>query len=145
MVELKTWTPVFEFDRGDFRTVFERLPRLFGDVTFDFRPTVDMKREGDDLIVTAELPGMDIEKDVEVTVDGDFLVIKGEKTTEEKTEEENLYLHERHYGSFERRLPIPQGVNPETIEASYDKGVLTIRVPTPSEEIETKKRIPIAT
>ena len=123
--------------------MFEKLPRLFGETTFEFRPSVDMRREDDALVVTAELPGMDIEKDVELLIDGDYLVIKGEKSTEEKIEEEDHYLHERHYGRFERRLPIPEGVDAEMIEATYEKGVLMIRVPAPSEPVETKKHIPI--
>ena len=144
-MELKSWTPVFEFDRGDLRSVFDRLPRLFGDMTLDFRPSVDMSLEEDALVITAELPGMDIQTDVEVTLDGDSLVITGEKSSEAKIEEKDHYLHERRFGSFERRLPMPEGIDPDMIEAAYDEGVLTIRVPLPTEPIETTKRIPIVT
>lgn len=141
-MELKTWTPSFDLDR-DFRTMIERLPRLFGDMTMPFRPSVDMQLEDDALIVTAELPGMDIDNDVEVMVDGDTLVITGEKTTEKTVEEEDHYLRERHYGRFERRLPLPPGVDPDKIEATYDKGILRLMVPVPVEKAETSKKIPI--
>lgn len=141
-MELKTWTPTFEFDR-DLRTMFERLPRLFGETTMPFRPSIDMKRDGQSLVVTAELPGMDIEKDVEVTLDGDMLVIKGEKTTEREVDEEDHYLRERHYGRFERHLPVPSGIDPDKIEATYDNGILELTIPVPAEQVETTKKIPI--
>ena len=141
-MELKTWSPAFDFDR-DFHTIIERLPRLFGDMSVPFRPSIDMQRHEDALVVTAELPGMDIEKDIDVTLDGDTLVITGEKVTEKKIDEKDHYLSERHYGRFERRLPVPAGIDPDSIDAHYDKGVLTLTIPMPVEAVETSKKIPI--
>ena len=141
-MELKTWTPSFDFDR-DFRSMMERLPRLFGEMTMPFRPTIDMHQEGETLVVTAELPGMDVERDIEVTLDDDTLVITGEKTTERKIDEKDHFLSERHYGWFERRLPVPVGVDPDKIEATYDKGILELTIPVPVEKAETARKIHI--
>jgi HSP20 family protein len=142
-VELKVWTPLFDLEK-EMRSVFDRFPRIFGDSPeFVFRPTTDMVRENGDLVVTVEVPGLDIESDVEVMVEGDVLVIKGEKSAEKELSEKDRYMHERHFGSFERRLPLPDGVMPEAIEATYDKGVLKIKVPMPAETVETVRSIPI--
>ena len=123
--------------------MFERWPKLIGDGGFEFRPITDIVRENGGLVVTAELPGIDPAKDVEILVESDMLVIKGEKAAEKTVEEKDRYLHERHFGSFERRLPLPDGVDPEAITATYDKGVLTVRVPMPAQATSAARTIPI--
>ena len=95
--------------------MFERFPKIMGESTFEFRPTTDVVRENGALVVTAELPGIDPDKDVQITLEGDVLTIKGEKTAEKEVQDKDRYMHERHYGSFERRLPLPDGVHPEAI------------------------------
>lgn len=77
-------------------------------------------------VVRAELPGIDPEKDVEVTVEGDLLVIHGERR--EETKEKGH--HEFHYGSFRRSVSLPPGAKAEDVTASYTDGVLEVRVPT---------------
>jgi HSP20 family protein len=141
-VELKVWTPLLDLEK-EVRSLFERFPRSLG-AELDFRPTTDVVQEDGTLVVTTEVPGIDPEKDIEITLDDDMLVIKGHKSAEKEVSEENSYLLERHFGSFERRLPLPDGVDPDAISASYDKGVLTVRVPIPSAAVEsTPRAIPI--
>jgi HSP20 family protein len=89
-------------------------------------------------VVRAELPGIDPEKDVEVNVENDMLTIRGERR--EETKEKNR--REFHYGSFQRTISLPRGVDPAQITASYHDGVLEVRVPA-HEEDKSSVRIPI--
>ena len=142
-MDIKVWTPLYDLER-EMRSMFERTPDLFGETRlFAFRPIVDVVADDGTLKVTAELPGIDPDKDVEISVEGDMLVIKGEKSAEKEVSEKHRYLHERRFGSFERRLLLPEGVDPDSIVASYDQGILTVRVPVPSEASEAPHKIPI--
>ncbi|HKY46787.1 MAG TPA: Hsp20/alpha crystallin family protein [Acidimicrobiia bacterium] len=142
-MELKVWTPFFNMEK-DMRTMFDKVQKAFGETTFfEFRPTTDMVRENGTLVVTTELPGIDPDKDVEITIEGDVLLIKGSKTAEKEVTDKDRYMHERHFGNFERRLLLPDGVESEMIVATYDKGVLTVKVPMPAETEEKPVKIPI--
>ena len=137
------WTPFFNMEK-EMRSMFDPFRKALGESTlFEFRPTTDVVRENGTLKVTAELPGIDPEKDVEITIEGDVLLIRGTKTATEEVTEKDRYLRERHFGSFERRIPMPDGVNPDSIKATYDKGVLTVRVPMPKEAETMVRKIPI--
>lgn len=143
-MELKIWTPFFNMEK-EMRSVFEPFQRAFGEaMPFEFRPTTDVVKENGTLKVTAELPGIDPEKDVEITIEGDVLLIKGKKMATEEVTEKDRYIRERHFGSFERRIPLPDGVDPEEIEATYDKGVLTVLVPMPLEADKMVRKVPIS-
>ncbi|MHC1558406.1 Hsp20/alpha crystallin family protein [Actinomycetospora sp. C-140] len=89
-----------------------------------FAPTTDVVREGDDAVVRVELPGVDVAKDVTVEVDGDRLTVRGERRDEQSGEG---YRQSRH-GSFRRSFTLPQHVDADAVTASYDAGVLTLRV-----------------
>jgi HSP20 family molecular chaperone IbpA len=89
-------------------------------------------------VLRAELPGIDPEKDVEVTVEGDMLTIHGERR--EETKEKNH--REFHYGSFRRTVSLPKGAKADEITASYDDGVLQVRVPIEHPETPSV-RIPV--
>jgi HSP20 family protein len=102
----------------------------------EFAPAVDIKETADQIVVKAEVPGMDA-KDINISVTGDVLTIKGEKKSEREEKEENYHLVERSYGSFSRSLAMPAAVNMDKIEAKYDKGVLTITCPK-KEEVKPK-------
>lgn len=122
-----------------------RFPRIRSEAfEFPFRPSMDVLRKEGDLIVTAELPGIDPDKDVEITVDDDYLTIEGEKSEEKEISEDDRYMHERRYGRFVRRVPVPEGVSADHIKASYEKGILTVKVALP-EEVEPAKaqKIPV--
>ena len=95
---------------------------------------VDEYRENGDLVIKAEMPGIDPEKDLELTVDDGILVLRAERKVTEDTEDKGYRRHELRYGSFARRLPLPDGVDPAAVTASYKDGMLTVRVPMPEPE-----------
>jgi HSP20 family protein len=95
--------------------------------------------------ITAELPGMS-ESDVEVIASNGDLTIKGEKKEEKEEKEEkkkDYYLSERRYGSFERRMQIPKGVDADKIEATFKKGVLTVTLPKTPQAQKPEKKISV--
>jgi HSP20 family protein len=89
-----------------------------------FAPTTDVVRDGDDAVVRVELPGVDVAKDVAVEVDGDRLTVRGERREEQSGEG----WRESRTGSFRRTFTLPQHVDADAVSASYDAGVLTLRV-----------------
>jgi len=105
-------------------------------------PAVDVADKDKEIQVTAELPGMD-EKDIEVTLSGDMLTIKGEKKEEREEKERNYYFSERRFGSFQRSFRLPEGVNPDKVEARFDKGVLTVTLPKTAEAAKRQRKIAI--
>jgi HSP20 family protein len=100
-------------------------------------PAVDVFEKEDKFVVKAELPGMK-EEDIDVSVVGDTLSIKGEKKTETEVKEEDYYRSERSYGSFYRSIPIPSNVDAGKIEASFEDGVLEVALPK-SPKVKPKK------
>jgi HSP20 family protein len=100
-------------------------------------PAVDVFEEKDDIVVKAELPG--IEKDnIEVNVSDHHLTIKGEKKKEEEVKQEDYYRCERSYGSFLRTLELPADVKADKVKAAFKDGVLEVRLPK-TEEAKTKE------
>lgn len=94
-------------------------------------PDVDVTETDREIVVTAELAGLD-EKDLQVTLFGDVLTIKGEKRAENEQKKGGAHYIERHFGAFSRSLRLPFVANDEKIQAKYRKGVLTVRVPKPT-------------
>ncbi|HEX4981020.1 MAG TPA: Hsp20/alpha crystallin family protein [Ilumatobacteraceae bacterium] len=120
-----------------------RRPAFFGrDLTAEEMIRVDEFRENGTLVMRAELPGIDPDKDVELTVSDGMLRIEAERREEEKTEEKNYVRQELRYGSFTRVLPLPEGVSESDVKAHYENGILEIRIPTPKVE-PTAVKIPI--
>lgn len=114
-------------------------PRL-SDATWTVpTPAVDIAEDAAAYHLTAELPGMG-EQDVEVTLSGDTLTLKGEKKQETERNEKDTHLSERSYGMFQRSFVLPDGVDRDRIEASFSKGVLTMTLPkTPAAAAQPKK------
>ena len=128
--------------------LFDQLDRLFDQWTGGFpfrRPAtagsawsqaqmipVDQFREDEGLVIRAELPGIDPEKDVEVTVTDGMLRIEAERREEERSEEEGYVRRELRTGAFARILPLPDGVTEDDIKATYENGILEIHVPIPA-------------
>jgi HSP20 family protein len=94
-------------------------------------PSTDVYRSNGDLMVKADLPGL-TKSDVEVSVDAGYLVVKGERKEEKKEEEKEYFRSERTYGSFYRRVPLPEGVDTGKISAKVHDGVLEVTVPLPA-------------
>lgn len=90
---------------------------------------VDEMVDGGELVIRAELPGVDPDKDVELTVHDGALDIRAERREEKETEEKGYLRRELRFGSFSRSLPLPQGVAEEDIKATYKNGILEVRVP----------------
>ncbi|WP_326548436.1 Hsp20/alpha crystallin family protein [Mycolicibacterium sp. ND9-15] len=109
---------------------------FFGPVTAEhwstgaFTPAVEIVRDGDDALVRVELPGLDVEKDVNVEVDRGYLVVHGERRDERASDpaKDVRYIREVRYGSFRRSFKLPDHVTGQDIKAEYDAGVLTLRV-----------------
>jgi HSP20 family protein len=102
---------------------------------------VEEFREDETLVIRADLPGIDPEKDTEVTVSDGVLRIEAERRTREEREEEGYLRQEVHYGSLSRSLPLPAGVTEAGITAAYQDGVLEIRIPAPRHEEARKVAI----
>ena len=142
-MELIPWKPFAEL--GTFRKEMDRLwDRFFGEMPVAARrigeewlPTTDVSETKDSFLVKAELPGLET-KDIEVSVSGDFLVIKGEKKQEKEEKDEQHHAVERYYGSFQRSYRIPPNVNIEKIDAAFEKGVLKVTLPK-TEEAKKKE------
>lgn len=92
---------------------------------------VEEFREDGTLVIRADLPGIDPDKDVELTVSDGILHIEAERREEEKHEEKGYVRQELRYGSLSRSLPLPEGVTDADITATYKAGVLEIRIPEP--------------
>lgn len=97
-------------------------------------PTVDVAETPEELIMTAELPGLTA-KDVNVRVENGVLTLYGEKkeTKEEADEKRHYHLFERFYGEFRRTFTLPRAVNPDKVTAAFENGILTIRMPKTAE------------
>lgn len=93
-----------------------------------FNPAADVIKDGDDAVVRLEIPGMDVEKDVTVELEGGRLVISGERRDEHAEKTEGRTVREFRFGAFQRSFAIPAHVNADAVSASYDNGVLTVRV-----------------
>jgi HSP20 family protein len=107
-------------------------------------PAVNVAETPQAVEVTAELPGVE-EKDIKVTVDGNRLVISGEKKQETKREEKDWHVEERSYGSFYRAMSLPFTPEDGAVQAHLDKGVLHVSVKKPAEAAQSKKTVEIKT
>lgn len=120
--------------RRPFEEIISLFPRdLFGGdkartLAMEWSPRCDVTESDDAIIVHAELPGVDV-ADMEVTVAQGVLTLRGEKTSEKKEEKDNRTYHERFFGSFERSLAMPAGIDEAAIEATLKDGVLEVRLP----------------
>lgn len=115
-------------------TVFEQLG--------DFHAKVDVKDNDKDIVVSAELPGVEM-KDINISLNRDTLVLKGEKRVEKEEKERGYYRMERSYGSFYRAIPLPCEVEKDAIDAVYKDGVLTVTIPKSKESMKAEKQITV--
>jgi HSP20 family protein len=130
---LARWNPFNELVKFD-RTFDD----LFGSVSW--KPAVDVFEDKEKITVEAEIPGMD-PKDVDISIDKNVLIIKGEKVLEEEKKKKDYFRTERSVGSFVRSFTLPSSVDAEKISASYDKGILTVLVPKKPEKVPRRIEI----
>jgi len=123
----------------------DRMNRLFGDFSggieqpepldeVQWVPLLDVLEDKNDIIVRVDIPGMTPDE-IDLSISGDVLHIRGERKREVAREDENYHTIERGYGRFDRRVALPASVNVDNIRASYKNGVLTVRLP----KLEEKK------
>ena len=136
------------FDRFSSGFGFPSLRRMF-DIepawrsSFAFSvPAIDMSEDERAYKISAELPGIDA-KDIEVSVSGDTLVLKGEKRQEKEEKDKNYHFSERSYGSFQRSFQLPSSVDRNKVAADFSKGVLTITLPKTAEAKKPVKKIEV--
>ena len=151
----KSQTPARQEDRFEpfsFRREFDRmfddffngsLARFSGFEPLQaVAPSIDVEDKENEVVVTAELPGLD-SKDFDVTLSGDVLSIKGEKKDEREEKNGGMHYVERRFGSFSRSVRLPFETGDEKVDAKYEKGVLTVRVPKPAELAKASRRIEV--
>jgi HSP20 family protein len=146
--ELTTWKPFKELEPfRDFERMRRNMDRFWDsffergvrrtDEDAEWLPSLDVAETKDEIVVKAEIPGMDA-KDIDISLSDGLLTIKGEKKQEREEKEEDYHLVERSYGTFTRSIRLPKEVRREKISASYKNGVLKVRLPK-SEEAKQKE------
>lgn len=134
-----------EMDRvfRSFERTWPRWPSLARAVGAEpLLPNIDVHENTNTLTIEADLPGLD-EKEVSVTLAGGVLTIKGERKSEREEKNENYHLSERSFGSFERSLRLPDTIDENKIEASFDKGVLRVVAAKKPEAVKAEKKIEV--
>ncbi len=141
------WSSAFK-DLNQLRREFDEMfEKVLGHHAFEREPeraampAIESYADQDTLVVRADLPGID-PKDVEVSVVGSSLVIRGHRESKKEEKGRDYYHREISYGSFERSIPLPDGVKAEQIKASYKNGVLELSAPLPKEA--AARKVPIA-
>lgn len=154
----ESWLPTLWGERkGDpFTALRQQIDELFEDWTGgakglptlrgSFSPRVDVSETDKEIRIAAELPGM-VEKDIEITIDGRQITLKGEKKaeSEEKKDEKGRVYHrvERSYGLFQRTMTMPFDLDPAKIAAVFEKGVLSVTIAKPAEAQKQARKVEI--
>jgi HSP20 family protein len=132
MMALVRWSPFSEL--ADMRREMQSLAGLMTSRFTPFMnedrfiPAMDVSARGQDLVIKLEIPAVDIEKDVDISVDEGMLRISGKRSEERTEDKEGHYVREMRYGSFERSLPLPEGVGADAVKAEYRDGILEVTV-----------------
>jgi HSP20 family protein len=124
-----------------FNTVFDTPTPGNGGTMRRWVPAMDLVESGDHFVLRADLPGMG-QDDIKIELEDGTLTISGERKAEHEEKEEGYYRVERAFGSFSRSLTLPKGVDAGAVSASFDRGVLEVRIPKPEER--KPRRIEIA-
>lgn len=139
-MELIRWNPM-----KDMFSLRHQMNHLFDDVLrpvvrgdsrlskWNRYPTVDIYDNNENIVIKAELPGID-KKDIVIDVKDWVLTLKGERSFDNEVKEEKYYCRERTFGKFERVFRLPADVDPEKINADYKDGILKINIPKPEEQ-----------
>lgn len=127
------------------RRMFDVEPAWRTESSFTFSaPAVDVTEDDKAYRITAELPGLE-QENVDITVSGDVLTLKGEKHYEKEEQDKNRHMSERAYGSFQRSFTLPEGVDRDKIAADLSKGVLTVTLPKTAEAQKAQRKIEVKT
>jgi len=140
------WEPLREFSTLQnemnrlFNTVFDTPAANGGATLRRWMPPMDLVETEDHFVLRADLPGLS-EGDVNIEVEDRVLTISGERTAEHELSKEGYHRVERAFGTFSRALTLPEGINPDAVEATFDRGVLEVRIPKPEERKPRKVTI----
>lgn len=146
---LVRWEPVRELN-----SLQQEMNRLFstffdtptggngGSVGRRWIPAMDLVETDDHYVLSADLPGLS-EGDINLEFEGDVLTLSGERKSENAERSEGFYRLERATGAFSRSLTLPEGVDPEAVTATFDKGVLEVRIPKPEQRKPKKVAIQV--
>jgi HSP20 family protein len=146
-VTIVRWEPLRELSSLQnemnrlFNTAFDAPAGGNGGGLRRWMPSMDLLETADHFVLRADLPGL-AEEDVKIELEDSTLTLSGERKAEHEEREEGYYRVERAFGAFSRSLTLPKGVDPEGVTASFDRGVLEVRIPKPEER--KPKRINIA-
>jgi len=131
------WEPAREIN-----TIQQEVNRLFGTLLDGqggeiggarrWVPAMDLVEEADHYVLRADLPGVS-ENDVDIEVDGGVLIVSGERRSEHEERKDGYYRIERASGRFSRSLTLPEGIDPDGIQAAYENGVLEVTIPKPEQ------------
>ena len=123
-----------------FGSVFDTPPQGNGGTLRRWMPAMDLVETGDHFVLRADLPGMS-EEDVNIEVEERVLTISGERKAEHTEGKDGYHRVERAFGSFSRSLTLPEGVDAESVSASFDRGVLEVQIPKPEQRKPRKVSI----
>lgn len=123
-----------------FSTFFDAPAPGNGNTTRRWVPAMDLVETDDHFVLRADLPGV-TENDVTIELENDVLTIAGERQAKHEEKGEGYYRIERSTGSFSRSLTLPEGIDPEAVQADFDNGVLEVRIPKPEQAKPRKVRI----
>jgi HSP20 family protein len=150
MTVITRWDPFREFS-----TLQDRMNRLFREsygpegheeslTTTSFAPPVDVYEDEHNVTLKIEVPGID-EKDIDVRIETNTLTVHGERKFEKEEKEENYRRVERQYGSFTRSFTLPVTVDPDQVQANYEKGVLKIKLAKKAEAKPKQIKVNVST
>lgn len=146
MGALTTRSPFQELERLA-RRLESPFPRVFEDIEDNynatFMPAVESYVKDGNLVVRADVPGLEL-KDLDVSVLRNVLTIKGERKSEKEVKKEDYLRREVSYGSFERRMSLPEGAAADQVKANFKNGVLEITIPMAKEAVAKKVQIETA-
>jgi len=125
-----------------FNSFFDTPTSAHGAAQRRWVPATDLVETETDFVLRADLPGLS-ESDVNIEFDDNVLTISGERTSEHEDRKAGYYRVERNFGSFRRTLALPEGVDAESIRATFDKGVLEVTVPKPAQRVPRKVQISV--
>ncbi|TML09199.1 MAG: Hsp20/alpha crystallin family protein [Actinobacteria bacterium] len=145
---LVRWEPVRELNSLQqemnrlFSTFFDTPTAGNGSPARRWIPAMDLVETDEHYVLTADLPGLS-QEDISLEFEGDVLTLSGERKTEQAERKEGYYRLERATGSFSRSLTLPEGIDPGAVTATFDKGVLEVRIPKPEQRKPKKVSIQV--
>lgn len=140
----RTWNPLRELSQlqQEFNRVVSGIGTPFANASREY-PAVNVHTSENSLLLTAELPGLDPEK-LDINVTRDSVTLRGERPAEELAADETYHRRERGSGTFSRTITLPCEVDPSATEATYDRGVLKLRLSRPEEQKPHKVQVKVS-